>query len=41
MERLLLVCDAARTVRHALFPVTGIPAAVDAALRPGRALATA
>ncbi|MFJ2811823.1 winged helix-turn-helix transcriptional regulator [Kitasatospora sp. NPDC087271] len=38
IKRLLLVCDADRTIRHALFPVTDIPAAVETALRTAHAL---
>ncbi|MFI5806188.1 winged helix-turn-helix transcriptional regulator [Streptomyces sp. NPDC051561] len=38
LKRLILVVDAQRTVRHVLFPVTDIPAAVDEALALGRDL---
>ncbi|MGW7446582.1 winged helix-turn-helix transcriptional regulator [Kitasatospora sp. NPDC054795] len=38
LKRLILVCAPTRIVRHALFPVTDIPAAVDSALDLARAL---
>jgi DNA-binding HxlR family transcriptional regulator/peroxiredoxin len=38
LRRLVLIVDAERTVRHALFPVTDIPGAVDEALALGRGL---
>ncbi|MFE7492789.1 winged helix-turn-helix transcriptional regulator [Kitasatospora sp. NPDC057541] len=38
IKRLLLVCDAERTIRHTLFPITDIPAALEDALRIGRTL---
>ncbi|MFF0745963.1 winged helix-turn-helix transcriptional regulator [Streptomyces sp. NPDC004111] len=38
LKRLILIVDAQRTVRHALFPVTDIPAAVEEALALAAAL---
>ncbi|GHH53038.1 winged helix-turn-helix transcriptional regulator [Streptomyces candidus] len=38
LKRLILVVDAQRTLRHALFPVTDIPAAVEEALALGSSL---
>lgn len=39
IRRAVLVVDPARTIRHVIFPVLDIPAAVDEALRVGRELA--
>jgi len=38
LKRLIAVVDADRIVRHAIFPVVDIPAAVEEALRAARAL---